>query len=554
MTDVTSMGCVYLVGAGPGDICHLTLLAKEKLAIADVLIYDALVDERLLTLLPSHCQTVDVGKRGGQPSTSQTTINRLLVNHCQSGQQVVRLKSGDPFIFGRCAAEIQALQDANCPFEVVPGLSSALAAPLLAHIPLTDPVLSRSFTVCTAHDPEELHWVALDQIETLVFMMGTRHLNEIVHQLQRHGRSPQTPIAVIRWAGHPQQQIWTGTLETIGQQTSRQDLSPAVIVVGEVVELRQFLQCNTPKPTISPSIHPSSTLSPQTTISSLENQATTDLAQPLQGKTVLVTRSSGQSSQFTTLLQDQGATVLEMPAIDIMPPSSWQELDEAIAQLAEFHWLILTSTNGVDYFLERLQHHGLDTRALAGLNIAVVGKKTAQHLQQRGLTPDFIPPNFVADSLVETFPVNDLSDIKILFPRVETGGRQVLVNEFTERGARVTDVPAYQSGCAQAIAPEIQTAFEQGTLDIMTFASSKTVKCTVQLLHTFQKPRSNGDRASDLQTLLQHLCIASIGPQTSVTCQELLGRVDVEAAEYTLDGLTAAIVAWTTHSERGQRC
>jgi uroporphyrin-III C-methyltransferase len=235
-------GKVYLVGAGPGAIDYLTLQAQDCIAQADVLIYDALVDERLLQWIPDGCQTIQVGKRGGQPSTPQAEINDLLVKHCRQGLQVVRLKSGDPFIFGRAASEIQALKAANCPFAVVPGLSSALTAPLLAGIPLTDPTMSRGFAVITAHDLDAQNWSALAQLDTLVILMGTRHLAEIVDRLIQQGRSPHTAIAIIRWAGQPQQQLWIGTLTTIVQQTRRQSLSPAVIVVGEVVRLHPFLQ------------------------------------------------------------------------------------------------------------------------------------------------------------------------------------------------------------------------------------------------------------------------------------------------------------------------
>lgn len=236
-----SNGHVYLVGSGPGRLDYLTMRGHSLLTQADVLVYDALVDADLLQIIPAHCQTFDVGKRGGQPSTPQADINQLLVEHCQQGKQVVRLKSGDPFIFGRSTEEIQALIQANCPFEVVPGVSSALAAPLLANIPLTDPVLSRCFAVMSAHQPDALEWEALAQIETLVILMGSQHLSDIVEELLRHGRSPQTPIAIVRWAGQPEQQIWIGTLETIVQQTSRQPLSPAVITIGEVVGLRPYL-------------------------------------------------------------------------------------------------------------------------------------------------------------------------------------------------------------------------------------------------------------------------------------------------------------------------
>jgi uroporphyrin-III C-methyltransferase len=236
------MGKVYIVGAGLGDVAYLTVRAHQLLAQAEVLVYDALVDAQLLQLVSSECLCFDVGKRGGKPSTPQAEINQLLVEQCKRGKQVVRLKSGDPFIFGRSSSEIQALIAAGCPFEVVPGISSALAAPLLAGIPLTDPVMSRGFAVVTAHEPDALDWEALARMETLVILMGGRHLGEIVQQLQRHGRSHHTPIAIIRWAGCPQQQIWTGTLADIVEQTAGVSLSPAVIVIGEVVGLRDYMR------------------------------------------------------------------------------------------------------------------------------------------------------------------------------------------------------------------------------------------------------------------------------------------------------------------------
>lgn len=260
---------------------------------------------------------------------------------------------------------------------------------------------------------------------------------------------------------------------------------------------------------------------------------------PLTDKTILVTRAAGQSSQFSHLLSQKGARVLEMPALEIGPPSTWQPLDDAIAQIATFDWLILTSTNGVQSFFDRLaqQRAALPPH----LRIAVVGKKTAQELSHLSLEPDFIPPDFVADSLVAHFPDGDrLDHLRILFPRVEEGGREVLVKEFMKRGATVVEVPAYASGCAKAIAPDIVAALQQGQVDMVTFASSKTVACFAQLLETHL-----GTAAQDLvQTQWRSLCIASIGPQTSLACQNYLGRVDIEAQEYTLEGLTQAIVGW----------
>lgn len=521
MTDRT--GKVYLVGAGPGDVAYLTLRAQQLLSAAEVLVYDALVDAQLLHLVTPNCLKLNVGKRGGRPSTPQAEINQLLVEQCQLGKQVVRLKSGDPFIFGRSTSEIEALIASSCPFEVVPGISSALAAPLLAGIPLTDTVLSRCFAVLTAHDTDALDWEALARIETLVILMGGQQLTEIVHQLLRHGRSLQTPIAVIRWAGCPQQQIWTAHLGNIVEQTAGVSLSPVVIVIGEVVGLRTYLQSTNRLLKDTQAFNTQYSSAVESTQYSIPNTQ-----YPLAGKTILVTRSVGQSSQFSDRLQQAGATVIEMPALEIGPPANWQALDQAIATLPDFDWLILTSTNGVDYFFERLCTLNQDARALAGVKIAVVGEKTAQSLKQHCLQPNFIPPDFVADSLVEHFP-EPLEGKRVLFPRVETGGREVLVKELTAKGAEVIEVAAYQSRCPVAIAPAAIDALKRQAVNVITFASSKTVQCFYNLLE------SHGG------AVLDEVCIASIGPQTSKSCVSLLGRVDVEAEEYTLEGLVQAI-------------
>jgi uroporphyrin-III C-methyltransferase len=238
---IKEIGKVYLVGAGPGDVEYLTVKAYRLLASAEVLVYDALVDSQLLDCVPVDCLKIDVGKRGGKPSTSQNEINDLLVKYCLEKKQVIRLKSGDPLIFGRCILEIAALKNAGCEFEIIPGISSALAAPLLAGIPLTDNLLSRCFAVCTAHEPETLNWEALASLETLVILMGGKNLPEIIHQLIKYRKPHSTPIAIIRWAGTPSQEVWTGELGNILEQTVGLSLSPAVIVIGEVVRLRDYL-------------------------------------------------------------------------------------------------------------------------------------------------------------------------------------------------------------------------------------------------------------------------------------------------------------------------
>ncbi len=503
-----STGTVYLLGAGPGDIGYLTVRGQRLLNQADALVYDALVDSSLLQEIPATCEQWHVGKRGGQSSTPQADINQLLVRLCQSGKQVVRLKSGDPFVFGRAAAEIQALKAAGCLFEVVPGLSSALVAPLLAGIPLTDPVLSRGFSVFTAHDLDALEWKAIARLETTVFLMGGSRLRDICDRLVAHGKRPETPVAIVRWASQPQQQIWQGTLLSISQIVGSEKLSPCVVIIGEVVGLRDYLA--------GPSV-PSRP------------------SQPLTGKTILVTRAASQSGQFSQMLTDKEASVIDFPALEIREPQTWQPVDDAIASLSSFNWLILTSANGVDFFLDRLLQQGKDFRALASLKIAVVGTKTNAFLSRRGLVADFIPPQFVADSLIEHFPENP-SGLKLLFPRVEKGGRDVLVKEMTDGGALVVEVAAYESACPKSIPLGAKLAIENKAVDAITFASSKTVRHFAQLMQkTF---------GENWLALLDDVAIASIGPQTSKECQTLLGKVTFEATEYTLAGLTEGLEQW----------
>ncbi|MEA5578953.1 uroporphyrinogen-III synthase [Anabaena sp. UHCC 0451] len=256
---------------------------------------------------------------------------------------------------------------------------------------------------------------------------------------------------------------------------------------------------------------------------------------PLSGKTILVTRSVGQSSQFSDRLTAEGATVIELPALEICPPSSWRALDQEISKLSTFDWLIFTSTNAVEYFFNRLQTKGKDKSVLAKVKIAVVGKKTAESLKKQNIQPDFIPPHFIADSLVINFPEN-LADKKILFPRVESGGRQLLVKELTSQGAEVIEVAAYESRCPQSIPPAAEIALQNHTLDLITFASSKTVQFFC-LLTANKFPEG-------ITHYLDKTYIASIGPQTSKTCFDLFGRVDLEAEEYTAEGLLKAILQW----------
>ncbi|MEI6429523.1 MAG: bifunctional uroporphyrinogen-III C-methylase/synthase, partial [Pseudanabaena sp. ELA607] len=434
-------GKVYLVGAGVAGTAGLTRQALHILQEAEVLVYDALVDPQVLQLVAPQCQLHCVGKRGSNTnhcprhdqaatppnndppaSYPQTEINRLLVASARQGKLTVRLKSGDPWIFGRAVSELQALHEAQCEYEVISGISSAIAAPLAAGIPLTDKEVSNCFAVLTGHDLEQLPWQGLGQLPTLVILMGTGNLPQILERLQP-AKSAHTPIAIIQWCGRPEQKIWSGTLGDILTQIPAANLAPAVIVVGEVVRFRAWITI-TPPPVL-----------------------------PLHGQRILVTRAEGQASQFTDLLTAQGATVLEMPTLAILPPPSWADLDHAISQIENYDWLILTSANAVDAFFGRLRHHGKDSRCLYGTKVAVVGQKTAQFLGNHGIVPDLIPANFIADALVTEFmdllakdvAINnqiegDQKPLKVLFPRVASGGREVLVEQFQQAGINIEAV------------------------------------------------------------------------------------------------------------------
>ncbi|MCS6958789.1 MAG: uroporphyrinogen-III C-methyltransferase [Pseudanabaenaceae cyanobacterium SKYGB_i_bin29] len=492
-------GFVYIVGAGVGGVGNLTVRAKELLGEAEVVLADDLVDESVKSLVPPTCTWQTVGKRGGKPSATQDEINQLLVELAQNGKTVVRLKNGDPWVFGRASQEIRALQAAGIGWTVIPGVSSALVSPLLAGIPLTETDRSPCFVVATGHDPDRLPWQALAEIPTLVILMGTRFLDVMRARLQAY-RPAETPIAVIHRAGSWQQQVWTGTLRDLTLPADV-DLSPAVIVIGELVTDRSFF---------TPSL-------------------------PLAHKKILVTRAAGQSSEFVQGLEKLGAYVLEMPTLEITPPSSWEALDRAIGEIERYHWLILTSANGIESFFSRLFLQNKDVRALHHLKIAVVGKKTKEMLQTYGVVADLVPPNFVADSLVAVFP--DVRGQNILFPRVESGGRDVLITQLTAKGATVDSVPAYESICPQTIPTAVVQAIASRTIDVITFASSKTVLHFAQLLDGVT------DRAT-WQSWLENAKIASIGSQTSRTCQDIFQRVDIEAQEFTLAGLQAAIVEY----------
>lgn len=500
------LGEVYLVGAGIGGLAYLTSRAEQVIARAEIIFYDALVPNEILALAPQ-AELVYVGKRAGQPSYSQAQINQLLVNAVTAGKTTVRLKSGDPLVFGRAVPELNVLASLGAKVELVPGISSAIAAALFAGIPLTDQELSNGFAVISGHNLEALNWSVLAQLPTLVCLMATANLADMINRLQA---KPETAIAVIQNAGMVNQRTWIGTLENILAQLPPADIAPAVIIIGAVVNHTTWLT-----PCLTRFRH-----------------------QPLAGKQILITRAQGDN-YLAAKLQQLGATTVDLPTLEIKPPDQWQPLDQAIAHLNSYDWLILTSANGVHSFFERLAHARKDARALARLQIAVVGEKTAASLASYGLKPDLVPETFVADALAAAF--GDLTGQKVLFPRVQSGGREVLIEQLTAKGAQVEAIAAYESGCPATIPPHTLAAIQSRKLDFITFTSAKTVKHFAQLLDQVTATPT-------WKTWIESAQIVAIGPQTAIACQQILERVEAEAAVYSLDGIVEAIIQLTSEA------
>ncbi len=495
-------GKVYLVGAGPGDAGLLTLKGKAALERADAVVYDFLANEDLLRYTRPDCERICVGKRPGEKTSSQEEINELLINRAAKGKIVVRLKGGDPFIFGRGGEEAQALVRAGIPFEVVPGISSGYAAPAYAGIPLTHRDLASSVTFLTGHeDPSKsstsIDWPRLATgAGTLVLFMGVHNLPEISAALTIQGRDPSTPVAVIRWGTRAEQQTVTGTLADIAAKAENID-PPAVIVVGEVVGLREELNW-------------------------FERL-------PLFGKRIVTTRTREQSTAMREALEALGAEAVEVPAIEIRDPQSWQPLDEAIGRLEEFDYLVFTSANGVTKFLHRLPDSDRDVRDLKGLRIGAIGPGTAAELAKTGIRADFVPREYRAEGLIEFFQDVDIRGKAFLIPRAKVA-RDILPAALEKMGARVEVVESYET---------VQPQFAPGELDriltpppdAVTFTSSSTVTNFLRLLenHHFRK-------------VLEGMAIASIGPVTSDTIRKHGLHVAVEAQESTIPGLVQALL------------
>jgi uroporphyrinogen III methyltransferase/synthase len=481
---------VYLVGAGPGDPGLLTVRGAELLRRADVVVHDRLASAALLKLAPPGAELVAAGKAPGRVDLTQEQINEVLVDRGRRAECVVRLKGGDPFVFGRGGEEAEALAAAGIPFEVVPGITSAIGAAAYAGIPVTHRGVSTHFTVVTGHeDPAkartDVDWGALAAVGgTLVILMGAGRIGEIARRLIEGGRPPETPVAAVRNGTRSDQATVRATLATIADAGVR---APSAIVVGDVAAL----------------------------------DLTWFEARPLFGRSVVVTRAREQVSGLRLRLEELGAEVLELPAIEIRP------IEFTVPDLAGYEWLVFTSANGVrSFFDDGLAAAGLDARALAGVRIAVIGPGTDRALARHGLRADLVPERFVAESLLDAFPEPDRPGARVLLARAEVA-RDVLPDGLAARGYDVQVLPVYRTVPATPD-PTLLERVREGRFDAVTFTSSSTVDNFCAQVGTLPDPQPMA---------------LSIGPVTSATAVERGLRIAAEADEHTIDGLVATLLS-----------
>lgn len=499
-------GIVYLIGAGPGDRGLITVRGLECLRRADVVVYDYLANPEFLNEAPDQAERHFVGKSRGRHQAPQEEINALLEAKAREGKTVARLKGGDPYVFGRGGEEALHLHGCGIPFEIVPGVTAGFAAAAYAGIPLTHRDFTTSLALVTGHeDPDKkmssLDWSKLATgVGTLVFYMGMANLPLIVRELMAHGRPASTPVAIVRWATTPRQQTLTGTLQDIVAQVQATGLKPpAVIIVGEVVRMREQLQW-------------------------FENR-------PLFGRRIVVTRTAEQAGSFNQLLEEQGALPIGFPVIEIVPPESWQEMDAAIAALPATDYLVLTSANGVDIFFGRLRQQGLDLRALAGVKVVAVGPKTAAAIEAAGIRPDLVPSEYRAEAVVDLLRCEGMAGKRVLYPRAEKA-RDVLPRELAAIGAEVVSPVAYRTLAPAGAAETMRHLLQAKEVDAVTFTSSSTVENYLALL------------GSDAAELMKDVTIVSIGPLTSATARRHGLNVQVEPPDYTLEGMVAALITY----------
>jgi uroporphyrinogen III methyltransferase/synthase len=507
-------GRVYLVGAGPGDPCLITVKGLEYLRKADVVIYDRLIDDSLLEEAPAGAEKIYVGKGRGCHAMEQKEINLLMVGKAREGKMVVRLKGGDPFVLGRGGEEAEVLAADYIHFEIVPGVSSAYAVPAYAGIPVTHRRLASSFTVITGHEaPEkgELS-IAWDKItmgsDTLVFLMGMANLVQIVNQLMQNGRSPSTPVAVISQGTSPRQRTIVGTLADIVTKAKQKNFEPpAVIVVGEVVRLREQLRW----------------------FDSL----------PLFGKRVLVTRAECQARELNQLLLEHGVIPVQMPVIRISPPRSWKKLDQAIMNLKSYGWIIFTSVNAVEMFWKRLYTLNLDSRWLADTKIGAIGPVTARALEEKGIRTDYLPEiYYTSQGFLAGLKKKDIAGCRVLLPRADIAGKE-LCDGLAKIGAKVQQLTAYRTATATKSTSRAKQMLLRGEIDVITFTSASTVNSLLSIL---------GQRWE----VIKQAKLACIGPNTAAALADKGLKADIVATEHTVSGLVTALERYYTGKGDGK--
>ena len=521
-----AIGTVYLIGAGPGDPKLITVRGMELLRSSDVVVYDRLAHPALLEHVRADAEKVYVGKASAQHSMKQADINALLIDRAKQGKNVARLKGGDPFVFGRGGEEAEECRAAGVAFEIVPGVTSAIAAPAYAGIPITHRDAASSFAVITGHERAEdresgtrepgaaeqrRNWQHIAHAgDTLVFLMGVEALPEITAQLQANGRGAETPVALVQWGTWARQRVVTGTLGTIVEIVREAKLTPpAVCVVGEVVNLRDTLRW-------------------------FDDPTT----RPLFGKKVLVTRAREQASALSDLLRSQGAEPIEFPVIKIQRLADYAALDAALSEIARCDWIVFTSANAVPIFAERLQSLGLDARAFGRAKIATIGPATALAVYEAlRIRADYTPTEAVAEAVLAQWPDADMQGKRVLLPRAMEA-REILPEQLRERGAIVDVLPIYETVLDTTASELLREQLRSGELDVLTFTSSSTVRNFVEAI-------TEGTNEK-VAALVGGALVAAIGPVTADTARAFGLNPQIVAEEHTIPGLVAAIENYRT--------
>ncbi len=494
-------GKVYIIGAGPGDPGLITVKGATCLGRADVVVYDYLVGEDILRLADKKARLVYVGKIGGQRHISQETLNRILVEEALRGNSVARLKGGDPFIFGRGGEEAEVLEEAGIPFEIVPGVTSAIAVPAYAGIPLTHRAFTSTVAFVTGHedpkkDESSIDWKGISTIGTLVFLMGIKNLPRITAGLMENGRDPSTPVALIRWGTTPDQKTLTATLSDIVELAEKNNITPpAICVVGDVVGLRKDLEWFEKK--------------------------------PLFGKGIVITRPEGQTEEFSALLRDRGARVIPFPTIRIAPPEDFGELDRAIEKIEHYQWIIFTSANGVRHFLDRFFILRGDIRDLKGIRICTIGPATRNCVEEYHIPVDIVPEEFLSEGVVEAFRRMDIRGQNILLPRAEIAG-DIIPEGLSAMGANVDVAIAYRTLPSDVDGAKLRDLMDSGKVDVLTFTSPSTLYNFIDIIGGHEKIPGN-------------VKIACIGPVTESACIRAGLPVDIMHGPYSIPGLVEAI-------------